>query len=264
MRITDSIFARLALLFLGFLTLPTKYAHLRRLRLTAASKRVQNNVYFGWGVGRGDILLCNFSSFVQILALTYWFSPTFTAVVPGKGTVAKVSLTSAFWRSFSTPSMETNQQAVPLQKLVKSSDGPIVVFPEGGARTNGKGLLQFEPILTSEGGSCKSVSFLTARIHLLTFTFPAQMKSPAQPMGRFLSELLRMGINLQGLMKMETQSLSSNHIPGFRDQAVDPQNGDEDKLGCARDIMARMMGIKTLELAVQDYIEFHKYYHSLK
>lgn len=162
-RLGDIVFSRLSLLVLGFFRIDSKYGNLRRLRLVAKQTKKYS---FGYGVEESDILLCNYSSFVQIIALSYYFSPTFTGMTD-RGTAYVLSLPSALWRCFDRPCDKGKYpRSVPLSMIVESKkyDGPIVVFPEI-ARTNGKGVLKFSAwYVVFDREACESIVVIIKRV----------------------------------------------------------------------------------------------------
>ena len=250
-RLGDMVFARLALLVLGFVRIDAKYGNLRRLRLVAK----QSKKYpFGYGVDQSDILVCNFSSFVQILALSYYFSPTFTGTTD-RGTTYALSLPSALWRCFDRPSDKGKYpRSVPLSMIAESGkyDGPIVVFPEI-ARTNGKGVLKFSAWY-GEDETSPSAQMLLDRAHVVAFKFPKQTNSPAQPMETRMGALCR--VFDASLSYMEISHVNSLHV--YQNTSKDQKKSPE----AMRDVMARMMGAKCVDLDVSQYCDFYDYYWS--
>eukprot|EP00940_MAST-03C_sp_MAST-3C-sp2_P002986 g2986.t1 len=262
-RMTDFVFARLALLILGFLSIPASYANLRRLRVSA----IRSGFHFGWGVAGGELLLCNFSSMVQILYLAHKFSPTFVEVVPGTGDAVIVSLLDALRRGsrWSSSNANDGKRQLPLNMILKSKnvDGPVVVFPEGRAKTNNSGVLRFEPVFG------KSSSNLIRHIHLLAFKFPAQSFSPAsEPASGAFGFAARMCMQLTPA-KMQVTSLSSKHVPNLTGTSTkttasmsglsDARAASDEKLEVARELLSRMLGVKTLDLGAREYAAFVKF-----
>jgi hypothetical protein len=246
-RLVDIVFARLALLVLGFVRIESSYGNLRRLRLAAK----QNKKYpFGYGVDQSDILICNFSSFVQILALSYYFSPTFTGITD-RGTAYVLSLPSALFRCFDRPYDKGKYpRSVPLSMIVESKkyDGPIAVFPEV-ARTNGKGVLNFSAWYGEDETSPRA-QMLMDRAHVVAFKFPKQTNSPAQPMETRMGGLCR--VFNASLSFMEVTHVNSVHV--YNEKKKSPSE--------LRDVMARMIGAKCVQLNVFDYCDFYDYYFS--
>ena len=274
-RLGDIVFSRLSLLVLGFFRIDSKYGNLRRLRLVAKQTKKYS---FGYGVEESDILLCNYSSFVQIIALSYYFSPTFTGMTD-RGTAYVLSLPSALWRCFDRPCDKGKYpRSVPLSMIVESKkyDGPIVVFPEI-ARTNGKGVLKFsawyvakrESIIViikrvehnhgsthryGEDETTSSAQMLLDRAHVVAFKFPDQTNSPAQPMETRRGALCR--VLDFSLSYMEISHVNSLHV--FQNTPKDQKKVSKEM----RDVMARMIGAKCVELDVSHYCDFYDYYYS--
>ena len=141
-------------------------------------------------------------------------------------------------------------------------DGPIVVFPEI-ARTNGKGVLKFSQWYGDETSS--SAQMLLDRAHVVAFKFPNQTNSPAQPMETRMGALCRVfdaslsymeiSRKLVVFYKIQIHSLlglkSIFGSRGAKDQKKSPE--------AMRDVMARMMGAKCVDLDVSQYCDFYDY-----
>eukprot|EP00939_MAST-03C_sp_MAST-3C-sp1_P003333 g3333.t1 len=268
-RVNDALFARLALLVLGFVYVPSSYADLRRLRIMAASNRIRKSVYFGWGVSRGQVLLCNFSSFVQILFLAASFSPNFVAIVPGTDDAVVLSLFEALTYmsgSITTIAHAKNKRCLPLNVLLKSGtcDGPLIIFPEGRARTNNLGVLRFDPVFgKDEDENDGRAESLVKRLHFVAFKFPKQQGfSPAQPTRGMLYVVSRLCMQLAPA-KMELSSLCAKHVPALSDPDGD-KGSPSRMLEVSRDLLSKMINAKAVDLGAREYAEFLSYARSLR
>jgi len=260
------VFARLCLLVLGYAYLSPSYVDLRRLRLVAASNREYKTYRFGRGIERGSLVVCNSSSFVQVLFLVYYFSPTFVDVVPGSDDVFPLGLWGALARTYGA-SPSGSKRAVPLNVFLESNraDGPVVLFPEGRARTNNLGLLRFEPVFGRDDGVRDGrADALIARLHLVAFRFPNKGSySAAQPVDGMLSVVVRLCMEIVPAI-MGASSMSASYAPdlvaaegGTGRDALSPSK----KLQVVRDLLAKAAGMKTVDLDARDYERFVKFYH---
>lgn len=146
-----------------------------------------------------------------------------------------------------------------------AADGPVVLFPEGGSRTNAKGVMRFEPVFGENDRESDSALALLKRTHIVSFTFPSQSDSPAQPMETRIGFLSRLLINAS-VRKMELTSLHTSDIPGIQDGEMDKIYSDHSvtKTYVLRSMLAKMMGVKTVDLGVKEYAEFHAYFFGVK
>ncbi|KAG1440174.1 hypothetical protein G6F56_012024 [Rhizopus delemar] len=125
---------RLILFFMGFFHIKTETVSIRKSRNSTGSEG---------SIKKGDVIITNWTSYVDILYLAYKFNPVFTQVY-SNNRVRKISLWQAI-RSINTlPNTPSN--TLKLNELIsQENQGPIVVFPEG-TTSNGRALLKFLPL----------------------------------------------------------------------------------------------------------------------
>ncbi|OZJ05191.1 hypothetical protein BZG36_02425 [Bifiguratus adelaidae] len=139
-----SCLCRLALFVCGFYYIPTEMVSLRRGRghATRAEK---------WDVKSGDVIIANWSSYVDVLYLQLRFAPVFTQCFQKTNTLRMVSFWEAIRLTGAVPELEprpgykTSSMSELVQHVQNNDLGPIVVFPEG-TTSNGKALLKFLPL----------------------------------------------------------------------------------------------------------------------
>ncbi|KAF9328980.1 hypothetical protein BG006_007917 [Podila minutissima] len=99
----------------------------------------------------GQIIISNWSSYIDILYLAFRYDPVFTQIYSETLTVRQVSLWQALWLSGSYPELapaagvETLSLMEFTKAMHKKGAGPVVVFPEG-TTTNNRAILKFVPI----------------------------------------------------------------------------------------------------------------------
>lgn len=98
-----------------------------------------------------NIIASSFTSPIDSLYLAAIFDPIFTASYPGVRQVRRISLLAAIIRAFLVPEERppVGAKMVDLRTLLEANPGRvIVVYPEV-TTTNGRGILEFSPSLTS-------------------------------------------------------------------------------------------------------------------
>jgi hypothetical protein len=145
---TRSIWCRVLLFLLGFYWIPT------RLMKIQQKTRGLKETSFGSNIKPGDIIISNHLSFIEILYLSFRFSPIFSAVPniwkdsPPEGIAKKRNFLEALLDSITDP-IVTEKECIPIRELIKLAEKqncPLVIFPEG-TTSNGKTLLACVPVL---------------------------------------------------------------------------------------------------------------------
>ena len=216
-RLLQAPAARLLLLVIGYWSVPAAYApanklRLRKVKASAGGKRgTTRPLPVGSCVQAGDVVVCNATSPVQVLWLTWAFGPSFAHVVDT--TPAK---TKAMDKADQSESVEHETAGVRCTGMLgalgvfAAMDGvrtprapgtttlrtaadagagfgghPVCVFPEG-VRSNGRGILMFHPVFSGFG-------FDEHRVHLVSFNHdqhPSSKFSATLPVGSALKSLL--------------------------------------------------------------------------
>ncbi|KAI5481528.1 hypothetical protein MNV49_004285 [Pseudohyphozyma bogoriensis] len=147
-RAFTSVASRLVLVLLGFFWIPVESASLKR---TARSSAVAAS-----SPSKGDIIIANSSSFVDVLYLAFRYNPTFLLPVSSTGSKTssassakitsyrRVSLFSAILASGTLP--ERSERGESLEEASKAARGPVVLFPEC-TTSNNRALLKFGAVL---------------------------------------------------------------------------------------------------------------------
>ncbi|KAI9261589.1 hypothetical protein BDA99DRAFT_439045 [Phascolomyces articulosus] len=172
-RLWSTIFLRMILFVSGFFFIKTETISLRRGSSRRNNNNNTNNTSSG-GVQSGDIIVANWTSYIDVLYLAYAYgSPVFTQVYP-QGQVQRIG----FWKALRActkmpPSLEDQEQEKDqlcsireLQQQAKENGwGPIVVFPEG-TTSNGRALLKFANVFQSFQPSERD-----GRFHIVSFRY---------------------------------------------------------------------------------------------
>ncbi|KAI7868021.1 hypothetical protein BDF14DRAFT_1798866 [Spinellus fusiger] len=150
---------RLILFFSGFYSIKTEIVSLRR-RGTASSPT--------FSVASGDIIVSNWTSYIDLLYMAYKWNPIFTRVFPAQSKVQIISLWQAIQLCAAVPVLSCTELGIhpndlwTLSALAKKAKqdhlGPILVLPEG-TPSNGRALLQFNPIFKDLQPNDKDLCF---------------------------------------------------------------------------------------------------------
>jgi 1-acyl-sn-glycerol-3-phosphate acyltransferase len=245
--------ARVMLLVMGFNSINRDYADLRKLRIKSSTSRAEGS--FGSGVSSRDIIVCNHSSFVEVLFLVAVFvTPTF-GVVNQDGSVTVVNTFTALSHSTKTVDLVDVAGGVPLSSVVSSgvsgwfSSGPLILFPEG-ARTNGKGILRFLPLFDA------AASY--PDVHIVAFKYSGF--SAPHTTGSALHHLWSLCLQLDNTMS--ATFLHSDDIKKDADTSSAATSSAaslslSDKI---RKLLATILGVKQVDLSVSDFVAFNKFY----
>eukprot|EP00752_Nemacystus_decipiens_P004444 g4057.t1 len=287
---------RLALSVMG-IKLEEKHADLRRLGLRLPGAEPPSGRP-GGGIFRGDIIVRNSCSFLEVLYLQSRVTPQFTAIAVG-GESAPVKLmrirfVSAVLGTFrGPPAAGTLKEEQTLRDIITSPRGrtrSIVVAPEA-ARTNGAGILQLSRVFdslaqapSSDPGGVPSHPV----VHLVTFSYNRGSGdggrggsrggfSPAQPVGSALRQLFWLCSQLSR-STMEVSWLAAADVPKFPMRALSRGSSSDSSRKFPgpsqlqtpaawteeiRSLMAAMIGRPKLALGSKDFASFVKYYNLL-
>ncbi|KAG2369904.1 hypothetical protein BDR07DRAFT_1468101 [Suillus spraguei] len=166
--------ARLALYVIGFWSMPTELIARKR------GKILDNK----WNPRAGDLIVSNWSSWIEVLWLAYQYNPLFVLPVantptassardassisytPGRktgtGSAAissfdRVSLLEIISSTGNTPSAPSSVPSRSLDDIRHSARSPVVVFPEC-TTSNGRGLLRFADVFNGASVPTKGYS----------------------------------------------------------------------------------------------------------
>ncbi len=290
-RTNDMVFVRLILAILGFWSIGASFADRNRLRLRGGKKSSRASGV-GSSVKAGDIIICNSTSFVEVLFLTYSFSPVYANVVTTNGTfesaaVVEESFFQTLRRSIRSDPLPVSKTKTTLKKLsskYKTTMGPPIVCFAEGIKTNGNGVLAFPPIFDG-------LTFEQNNIHLLGFTYSSRATySPTFPIGNYLYHIYSVCAQLSNKMSIvmlpadefvappersSSDSKDKMSDAEFRAQLAQRATSgaygggilpskEVPKIGTlgerARSLLASMLRMKTLGRSALDFNEFHKYW----
>eukprot|EP00644_Phytophthora_capsici_P013217 jgi/Phyca11/101129/e_gw1.5.717.1 len=217
-------------------------------------------------VGPGDVVVCNYTSFLEILYLAKRFSPVFIFATEGKtddgGLVHVCGLMEALYRSLAMPvSAERVKPTRKIADVVHRASGPVVVLPEG-ARSNGKAVLKFIPILQNLP--------VKTRVHLVAFRYEFKGFSPSHTTGGAWSHLFWTAFHLYHTMRvtvLSAKDLNLNDLTPTKlasnkssKKQEDSKTLSTDQVEKLRSLLAAMLRTKVVDLGPEDFVSFNNYW----
>ncbi|KAI9263099.1 hypothetical protein BY458DRAFT_514835 [Sporodiniella umbellata] len=192
----STVLIRAVLLLMGFFYIKTE---------TVSTRKNRNNIISRKPVKKGDIIVANWTSYVDILYLAYKFNPVFTQAYPETNKIKEISLWEALCSVKKIPTK--NEGVITLKELSLKAKGPIVIFPEG-ATSNGRALLKFLPLFTED--------ISIELFHVMSFKYEYGYMSPTFTVGNPWIHLFKLcsqfhnTVNVRVLAKDE---ISLSQIP---------------------------------------------------
>jgi len=254
--------ARLILFIMGFYWIETKYFPLSKQR----GKSSNSNSIPGFDIKSGDVIIANFTSYVDILYLTFRFAPQFAIVpntwsgAPPKGKVIPLSLLGILSDMVNFP-FRSVDEGKSLGEVVsaarKNGSGPVVVFPEG-VTSNGLIILDGLPILAN-------ADVEPSRVHVLGFKYEYEDFSPTYPVGSFFAHLFRLLSQIHN--SLQVRYMAAVDMPPLPLDGSSRRPVDSDKAEWADAVyrnLASILQIRKATLNAMDKREFVKYWYSHK
>ncbi|CAG8570638.1 8678_t:CDS:10 [Diversispora eburnea] len=251
------ILVRLALFFMGFYWIQAETISLRRGRGNSFKTREKP-------IKSGDIIVCNYTSYVDLLYLAFRFDPVFTQIYSQTNKLRPISLWTALKLTGSYPELVSpiGTKTFSLHELMieakNNSWGPIVIFPEG-TTSNGRALLKFIPIFKDYSFPIKNFS-----INIITFRYEYENFSPTFTVGSKLWHLMRLcsqfgnSLHVRIIAPQDSPSSSSYTVQNVQTSAA---SKPEDTVGFQiQHVMGMLCRLRKTNLGVSDKITFLDYY----
>lgn len=136
---------------------------------------------------------------------------------------------------------------------MKNARGPVVVFAEG-ARSNGKSVLSFVPVLQRLP--------VTTRVHLVAFRFEFKNFSPSQSAGGGWRHYFATSSHPYHSLKVTVLSAGDLDLaPEFKAaKTIGAKTITDAQVNKMRGLLAAMLRTKTVELGVKDFVSFNAYW----
>ncbi|RMX65036.1 hypothetical protein KXD40_006488 [Peronospora effusa] len=262
-RSSEWLLCSLLLLLFGVYTMEES-ANTRRLGLSTLKAKSSKE---SSRVGRGDVVVCNYTSFLEILYLSKRFSPVFVIATGVKSNdeslVHVCGLMEALYWSLAMPvSAERVKPTRKLADVVRRASGPVVVLPEG-ARSNGKAVLKFVPVLQTLP--------VKTRVHLVAFRYEYKRFSPSHTIGGAWSHLFWTAFHLYHTMRvtvlnakdLKLDELTPAKLSSSKSSKTqeDSKTLSTDQVEKLRSLLAAILRTKTVDLGPEDLLSFTKYWN---
>mmetsp|Transcript_12345 Transcript_12345/g.18718 ORF Transcript_12345/g.18718 Transcript_12345/m.18718 type:complete len:402 (+) Transcript_12345:67-1272(+) len=222
----------------------------------------------------GDLVISNITSVLEILFYESICSPLYVFPVrltpssshePSLYHCPAVGFFSALRISMSPSISQSQTSDVKRQTLTavlqqaKSAGRCVIIFPEG-VRSNGSGVLKFPEEIFCD------ISTVNTSIHLAGFTYPSASTQPCCPVGsqvlRIISTCGALSLPCAGrLLVLPSKYLSEIHQKlSTRNKSSAVRNWTNE----VRNIFAKLINKKTVELGVDDFESFRSYSDAMK
>ncbi|KAF9359704.1 hypothetical protein BGX26_011652 [Mortierella sp. AD094] len=272
-RLISAVFIRTILGLLGFFWIKHEVVTLKRGRSAGANKAQSSSRR----ASSGNLIVCNWSSYIDILYLAFRYDPVFTQIYPETLTVRQVSLWEALLLSGGYPELSppNETETFPLLDFVKAMHkkgaGPVMIFPEG-TTTNNRAILKFIPIFKD----C-SVPETSINISIVALKYDYRKFAPTFTVGLNnsyrLGHLFRTCAQFYNVLSVKSlnpdESPSNAHFSALDGLASTPTGAaigvaepvEEDPLGgVIINLMGRVTRYRKLGLSVQDKADFLDYF----
>eukprot|EP00299_Pterocystis_sp_00344_P017990 c8994_g1_i1.p1 GENE.c8994_g1_i1~~c8994_g1_i1.p1 ORF type:complete len:332 (+),score=82.78 c8994_g1_i1:46-1041(+) len=184
LRYSQAIGCRAVLFLLGFHFIDSRIVSPRQ-----PSKRISDSP--GKGIGSGEIIISNYTSYVQILYLAFRFSPTFVSLVRSGDKAGEYGYPRNFFGAILDLIHDREpdiSKCIPIHQIVanakRNSNGPVVIFPEA-TTSNGQMILPFLPSVFSPNLLRNGPKF-----HLISFKFDSDVPFVVSTFRRHFFRLL--------------------------------------------------------------------------
>ncbi|KAI8083058.1 uncharacterized protein BX664DRAFT_339724 [Halteromyces radiatus] len=263
-RIFTSVCLRLILFFMGFFYFKSEPVSIRKGRNKASKAPALK-------VNSGDIIVTNWTSYIEVIYLAFRFNPVFTQVIPSVNKVRRISLWQAIRSCVYLPVMtpeeaNVNENDLYTVKQISSQAknnkwGPVIIFPEA-TTSNGRALLKFSAPLFNEFKPTDR----DGRFHVIAFKYEYSYMSPTYTVGYQLVHLLSLCSQFSNTLRIK--HLLDDETPCANEGSVNTTDltalaGYDDLVG-GQFLLAlgNVARLRKTNLDVKDKRSFLDYYYS--
>ncbi|KAI8642361.1 hypothetical protein BD408DRAFT_443562 [Parasitella parasitica] len=252
-RLFSAICLRLVLFLSGFFHIKTETVSIRKSR---GSKGVESP-----NIKHGDVIVANWTSYIDIIYLASRFNPVFTQVFMDTKKIKVVSLWEAIRLAGKIPESKPLSQdsLFTVQELSlkakKGNWGPIIVFAEG-TTTNGRALLKFAPVFEDYKLNQKDGNF-----QIMAFKYEYGNMPPTFTVGNQFFHFFKLCSQFHNILVVK--SLAQGEAPCSPNSIDSSAFDSQDPVG---DLLISSLGnvskLRKTNLSMSDKRDFISYYES--
>ncbi|CEP16205.1 hypothetical protein [Parasitella parasitica] len=252
-RLFSALCLRLVLFLSGFFHIKTETVSIRKSR---GSKGAESpNIQYG------DVIVANWTSYIDIIYLASRFNPVFTQIFTDTNKVKIISLWEAIRLAGKAPESKPSSQDSVFtvqelsRKAKKGNWGPLVVFAEG-TTTNGRALLKFAPVFDDYRRDQKDGNF-----QIMAFRYEYGNMPPTFTVGNQFFHFFKLCSQFHNTLLVK--SLAQGEAPCSPDSS-DASAGSQDPT--VGDLLISSLGnvskLRKTNLSMSDKRDFISYYES--
>ncbi|KAI8333349.1 hypothetical protein BC941DRAFT_401474 [Chlamydoabsidia padenii] len=262
-RSFSSLCLRLILFFTGFFYIKSEPVSIRKGRSKTSKTPTLN-------VKSGDIIVTNWTSYIEVIYLALRFHPVFTQVIPSVNKVRCISLWQALRLCVRLPALTPEEANVDEKDLYtikqlstkakENNWGAVVVFPEA-TTSNGRALLKFGSSLFNE---FKPID-RDGRFHVLAFKYEYSYMPPTYTVGYQFVHFLSLCSQFSNTLRIKY--LVDDEAPCSKEGSTNPTDlaalaGTADLVGGQLLLALGNIGrLRKTNLDVNDKRDFMEYYY---
>jgi len=258
-RYTEFLGSRALLFLFGFFNVQSRVIRLQQQKNTPINTTSFNS---------GDVIVCNHTSYIDILYLSFKCSPifafgpnTYTKSVPIQGIVnIRTNIISALLESINDP-IRQPEQCIPIHEAIEIAQryhAPLVVFPEG-TTTNGKTLLSFVAPIFDGFQLNKLPTF-----RVIGIKYEYEDFSPTFTVGSIVKHSLQLCCQLSNNLEGRVLSASESQDINTAAQIQDNTPNEWRLSNQISTVLAAVLRIRKARLNAKDKREFMDYWYSHK
>ncbi|KAI8986426.1 hypothetical protein BDB01DRAFT_785608 [Pilobolus umbonatus] len=251
-RLWTSIFSRillrLGLFFVGFFYIKAETVSIRKSRQAEAIKPPS--------VNNGDVIVANWTSYIDIIYLAARYNPIFTQIYLDTTNVKPITLWEAIRLTAQIPASRPNQgdklyTVKELSSLAKKKKmGPIVIFAEG-TTSNGRALLKFAPLFKEYKQQDQVNNF-----RIVSFKYEYNTMPPTYTVGNQFIHFFHLCSEFHNSMIVKTLAQGEDPTSGTTVNTEDPVG---DSLITS---LSHVSKLRKTNLSMADKCDFLSYYES--
>ncbi|CAO3608346.1 unnamed protein product [Cunninghamella blakesleeana] len=267
-KLFTAVFLRFILFFMGFFYIKAEAVTLRKGRNKSNGKKSLK-------VTSGDVIVTNWTSYVEVLYLGYRFNPVFTQIIPSKNKIRRITLWQAIRSCTKMPPITPEEANISnessdlytlkeLSDIAKSKNwGPIILFPEA-TTSNGRALLKFASSIFNEF----TPNDRDGRFHVMAFKYEYGYMPPSFTVGNQFFHLLSLCSQFSNTLRVKY--LPDDETPCSVSGTVNANelsiiSGSDDLVGgLFIQSLGNISRLRKTNMSINDKRDFLDYYYSLK